>query len=88
MPTTFAPGIRPVDQVTADHIDCPNRRYQCAWGYSHTYIGPGNKEGFFWLKFINSGCRKHGSIPHTRTPEIRYGSSFKAPASRNKGLYR
>lgn len=77
MATTFAPGTMPITRVESPIINCPNRKFQCAWGYTHRSFGPGNIDGYFWLKFINTACRLHSAMPHSKTPEVHYGTSFK-----------
>lgn len=44
--------------VTADHPDCPDQRWECAWGVLN--------DGRWWLKFINNGCLKHTHNPAVR----------------------
>jgi len=79
MATTQAEGSRPLQRVMTDLPDCPHPKFQCAWGFSHRTMGPGNVDGYFWLKFINASCRLHGAIPHTRTPAIKYVRQFSNP---------
>lgn len=71
MPTTLAPGTRPVERVMESLPNCAHPKFQCAWGFSHIFPYK-NQFGHFWLKYINMACRTHNGIPHTRTPDTRY----------------
>jgi hypothetical protein len=81
MGTTYAPGIRPINRVDEAFINCPNRKFQCAWGFSHSHpylTGYANGAGHWWLKFINMSCRLHSKIPHSAIPEtVRYGPAVR-----------
>jgi len=79
MATTLDEGIRPITRITADFPDCPNPKFQCAFGFSHNRMGPGNVDGYFWLKFINAACRKHMVIPHSRSASVKYVKQFSHP---------
>jgi hypothetical protein len=84
MPTTYAPGIKPIHRKCEERPTCPDHKFQCSWDYELVNFGPGNW-GYFLLKFINLSCSIHKSIPHTAIPmEIHYGQRYKTKADRRR----
>lgn len=53
MPSSLATvgGTRPAREIIADVPDCPDPRWECAWGI--------RADGRWWLKYINQGCPAH-----------------------------